>query len=230
MKRITFIYFIILVFLFGVAQTIVAQESTDENELTIDKLFHTKEFSQEKMSLIQWHKEGDAYTVLEASAADYGGDNIVTYQSKTNKVLNAISAEKLIPTGYNTPLSIASYSWSGDFKNLLIFTNTKKVWRSNTKGDYWIFDTETETLLQIGKGLPSSSLMFAKFSPNNASIAYVSNFNLYIENLQTNEITQLTTDGNGDIINGTFDWVYEEEFSCRDGFRWSADGKYTHYI
>ncbi len=229
MKRIAFIYFIILAFLFGIAQIAVAQVTMDVNELTIDKLFHTEEYSQERMSRIQWHKDGDAYTVLEASGADCGGVNIVTYQSKTKKVLNTISAEKLIPSGYKVPLAIASYSWSGDFKKLLIFTNTKKVWRSNTKGDYWIYNIADESLFQIGKRLPLSSLMFAKFSPDNASIAYVSNFNLYIENLTTNEITKLTTDGNGDIINGTFDWVYEEEFSCRDGFRWSANGKYIAY-
>ena len=78
---------------------------------------------------------------------------------------------------------------------------------------------------QIGKGLPSSSLMFAKFSADNKNVAYVSKHNLYVEDVATGKITQLTKDGTDRIINGTFDWVYEEELSCRDGFRWSPDGK-----
>ena len=68
--------------------------------------------------------------------------------------------------------------------------------------------------------------MFAKFSPDEKQVAYVSQFNLYVEDLESGKVTPLTTDGTRDIINGTFDWVYEEEFYCKDGFRWSPDGKH----
>jgi len=119
----------------------------------------------------------------------------------------------------------SSYSWSDDESLLLLFTNTKRVWRQNTRGDYWVLDMEKKTLRQLGKSLPESSLMFAKFSPDNAKVAYVSQSNLYVEDYRSGKITQLTNDGTEDIINGTFDWAYEEEFACRDGFRWSDDGK-----
>ncbi len=39
----------------------------------------------------------------------------------------------------------------------------------------------------------------------------------------------LTRDGSVTLINGTFDWAYEEEFACRDGFRWSPDSKKIAY-
>jgi len=71
--------------------------------------------------------------------------------------------------------------------------------------------------------------MFAKFSNNNKQVAYVQNFNIYVENFKTQKVTQLTTDGTIDIINGTFDWVYEEEFGCRDGFRWNKNGTHIAY-
>ena len=71
--------------------------------------------------------------------------------------------------------------------------------------------------------------MFAKFSPDGTRVAYVSNNNIYVEDINSGKITQLTSDGSKTIVNGTFDWVYEEEFSCRDGFRWSPDGKYIAY-
>ena len=112
---------------------------------------------------------------------------------------------------------------------MLLFTNTKKVWRLNTKGDYWVFNFKTNTLRQIGTSLKPSSLMFAKFSPDGNTIAYVSENNLYTEDDASGTINPLTTNGTVSLINGTFDWAYEEEFACRDGFRWSPDSKSIAY-
>ncbi|MCA9955698.1 MAG: DPP IV N-terminal domain-containing protein, partial [Anaerolineales bacterium] len=84
-------------------------------------------------------------------------------------------------------------------------------------------------LHQLGHDLPEASLMFAKFAPNGRSVAYVYQQNIYVEELLSGVITQLTQDGGGHIINGTSDWVYEEEFHLRDGFRWSEDGRSIAY-
>ena len=111
----------------------------------------------------------------------------------------------------------------------MIYNNTKRVWRYDTKGDYWVLTLKDGTLRQLGKGLPQSSMMFAKFSPDGTRVAFVSNNNIYVEDVASGQITQLTYDGSQTIVNGTFDWVYEEEFACRDGFRWSPDGQYIAY-
>lgn len=129
----------------------------------------------------------------------------------------------------NTGLRIQSFQLSSEGTKALIFTNTKKVWRYNTRGDYYVADLATGTVRQLGKGLPASSLMFAKFSPDGLKAAYVSKHNLYVEDLTANTIKALTTNGTDRLINGRFDWVYEEEFDCRDGFRWSPDGKSIAY-
>jgi dipeptidyl-peptidase 4 len=121
--------------------------------------------------------------------------------------------------------TVENLVWNDAQNKVLIYTNSKKVWRANTKGNYWFVDLDTKKGKQIGKGFPESSLMFAKISPDNQNVAYVVNHNLYLENLASGKITPLTKDGNDKIINGTFDWVYEEELACRDGFRWSPDGK-----
>ncbi len=118
-----------------------------------------------------------------------------------------------------------NYSWNEKTRQLLVFANTARVWRYNTKGDYWLYDTNTKKWQQLGKSRPAQTLMFAKLSPDGKKAAYVSEQNVYVEDLKTGAIKALTTDGNRRMINGTFDWVYEEEFACRDGFRWSPDSK-----
>lgn len=213
----------------GVSIKTFAQKDKASNLLTIDRLFNSDEFKQEKLNPIKWFKNGNSYTILEESSTLKGGKNILEYdiQASASKIL--ISAEQLIRNGWEKPLEIESYQWSNDESKLLIFTNSKRVWRTNTRGDYWIYNLKNSELKQLGKGLPESSLMFAKFSPDQKSIAFVSDFNIYVETLKNGKITQLTTDGTRDIINGTFDWAYEEEFSCKDGFRWSPDGKSIAY-
>src|SRR5690606_8318890 len=133
-----------------------------------------------------------------------------------------IPAADLTPKNQK-PLKIARFTLSDDKGKVLLHTNTQKVWRYDTRGDYWVFDIKKRTLSQIGKNQPGSSLMFAKFSPDARRVAYVSKNNIYVEDLATGTTVALTTDGTDKLINGTFDWAYEEEFGCRDGFRWSAD-------
>ncbi|WP_289660036.1 S9 family peptidase [Flavobacterium panacagri] len=136
-----------------------------------------------------------------------------------------VDAKQLTPKGSAKALEVKDFEFSKNEKLVLIYTNSKKVWRLETRGDYWLFNKETNELRQIGKNRPESSLMFAKLAPDNNSIAYVSKHNLYVEDLNSGKETALTTDGTDRLINGTFDWAYEEEFNCRDGFRWSPDGK-----
>ncbi len=168
--------------------------------------------------------------MLERSDTVKGGMNIIKYVTKTGKKEILVDAKNLIPQGSDKPLRMSNYSWSDDeLTKLLIFTNTKRVWRANTRGDYWVYDLEKDTLYQLGKELPESSLMFTKFTPDGNKVAFVSNHNIYVQDLTNMEVMQLTFDGTEDIINGTFDWVYEEELSCRDGFRWSTDGKHIAF-
>ena len=171
---------------------------------------------------VNWTNDGDSYFKLE-------GNQLVTYTLPDKAVKTIISKDQLIPVGQSEPLEVAHFTFSEDQQKVLLFTNTKKVWRLNTKGDYWVFDFKTNMLTRLGKSLPTSSLMFAKFSPDGTKIAYLSENNLYSEEYGTGKIQALTTDGTVTLINGTFDWAYEEEFWCRDGFRWSPDGTSIAY-
>ncbi len=205
------------------ALTSHAQELADSSLLTLDRIYASGEFRMDYLQPLQWMSGGDAYVRVERNAD--GKQELVKYQTTTSKKEVILSNEKLIPAGKDKAIYIESFSFSADESKLIIFTNSSRVWRANTKGDYWVYDFASENLVQVGTQFPASSLMFAKFSRDQDYIAYVQDFNLYVEELATGEVTQLTTDGGEGIINGTFDWAYEEEFGDRDGFRWSPDGQ-----
>jgi dipeptidyl-peptidase 4 len=197
----------------------------------LDAMFNKGAFWGKGVQLA-WEHDGEAYTILEPSA-DGKGTDIVAYDTATGKRSVQVSSTQLTPSDAKAPIDIAEYSWSSDGKELLVFTNAKKVWRSYTRGDYWVFDTSAVTpegkLIKLGGDAPESSLMFAAFSPDGSRVAWVRANNIYAEELATKKITQLTTDGSADIINGTSDWVNEEELFLRNCIRWSPDSKSIAY-
>lgn len=169
---------------------------------------------------INWTKDGSGYY------QNSGGEIVMITLPKSERK-TVITRELLTTNGKTLP--VRSFQLSDDGTKALIYTNTKRVWRQDSRGDYWVADIANNKLTQIGKDKPASSLMFAKFSPDGSKVAYVSGHNLYVEDLATGTSKALTIDGTSRMINGTFDWVYEEEFACLDGFRWSPDGKSIAY-
>ncbi len=214
-----------ILLLFLSSTQLYAQTDQDPRFLTLERIYASPEFSQERLQPIQWIESGSAYVTVERTKS--GAPELARWDSKTLEKSVFIPAEALSPNGQTIP--VESFMLSDDGSKVLIFTNSSRVWRSNTKGDYWVYDLQTKNLKQLGADFPASSLMFAKFSSDNQFMAYVQGFNLYKEDFQTGKITQLTSDGNGKIINGTFDWVYEEEFGKRDGFSWSPDARYIAF-
>ena len=169
-----------------------------------------------------WTKDGLAYL-------KFADGNLIKVDPKTDHETILIKKELFIPSGETQPLKPQSFQYSNDNNKLLLFVNTVKVWRYNTRGDYWLLDVPSGRLRQLGKGRPQQSLMFAKFSPDSKNVAFVSEHNIFSEDVITGIQKKLTIDGTRKLINGTFDWVYEEEFGCRDGFRWSPDSRNIAY-
>ncbi len=193
------------------------------------RIFEDEAYETATFGPARWLDEGASYTTLEPSESVEGAKDIVRYDTRSGEREVLVSASRRIPPGASKPLEIDDYQWSRDRKRLLLFTNTVRVWRRNTRGDYWVLDLERDALRKLGGVAPPSSLMFAKLSPDGTQVGYVVASNLYIEELSTGEVTPLTSDGSTTTIHGTSDWVYEEEFGVRDGFRWSPDGKRIAY-
>lgn len=222
-RRIAFLSLVLLCAIAVYAQESYAQ--TDPTTLTLENVFT---FRAKSLNALKWQADGKGYLVLEDSGKGDAQD-IVRYDIATGERSILVGTDKLVPAGASTPLVVEEFDVSPDARKLLLFTNTARVWRSNTRGDYWAIDLASGKLQKLGGNAPASSLMFAKFSPDSTRVGYVRGNNIYIENLADAKITQLTKDGTFHLINGTFDWVYEEELFCRDGWRWSPDGTRIAY-
>jgi len=212
--------------------------------LSNDAIFKEYTYDPKEPGQIRWLEDGSGYTALETITEyrdvdpehDEEGEiikwpeDIVIYDPATLKNSILISAGQLTPKGADKALTIDDYIWSEDRSKLLVYTNSVKVWRTKSRGDYWVLDVVSGYLWQLGgEEAEESSLQFAKFSPDANRVAYVRNDNIYVQELETQNIEQLTTDASDTVINGLFDWVYEEEFHSKDGFRWSPDGKKIAY-
>ena len=204
------------------------EAQSDKGLLSLESIFNSRDFLSEQFGPARWLSDGSGYTTVEVSNS-LRALEIVSYRPETGRREIKVSARRLIPRGSSAPLIIHDYQWSEDETKLLLYTNSRRVWRTNSIGDYWVLNLETDELLQLGGSAPEASLMFAKFSPDGDRVAYVRSHDIYVEQLSGGDITKLTTGGSPTLINGTFDWAYEEEFGIQDGFRWSPNGERIAY-
>ena len=121
-----------------------------------------------------------------------------------------------------------AFEISPDEHKLLLATKTEKIYRRSKMADYFIYDKNNHSVSQLYE---KSKQVYPGFSPDNESVAFVSENNLYIKNLKTGKVSPITTDGQKNkIINGMPDWVYEEEFKMLKAYQWSPDGHYLAYL
>ena len=215
--------------LFSLSLLVAAQASaqSDASRVTLDRLFASRDFAGRGAGVGTWEDAAHT-TTFKRNAA--GGVDLVRMTVATGETEPLVTAAEMTPAGAAEPLPVEDVAWNADKTALLLYTNSARVWRDNTRGDYWLLDRASGRLRQLGgPDAAPSSLMFATFSPDGRRVAYVRDHNLYVEDDATGAITALTTDGSETTINGTFDWVYEEEFGLQNGFRWSPDGAQIAY-
>src|SRR5262245_53627338 len=191
----------------------------------IDRIFGRREFSPRPAPQPQWFDGGASYLLVEPAGRGSSQMSVVRYDSATGAKRDVlITPAQLTPAGAAAPLDIEELSWSNDGQRVLVFTNTRRVWRTNSRGDYWILDRRSGQLKKLGGNVPDASLMYAKFSPDATKVAYVRQNDIYVEDLAGGSIKRLTHDGTDLVINGGSDWVNEEELDLHDCYAWSPDG------
>ena len=224
-------YFARTTWAFGIVAALVScgtlrAEEPAVSALTVGRLFGEREFGTDPLPARQWSRRSSTYFTLE-KAASGSGRELVRNDPATGKKDVVVPASALVPGGAKEPLAVDAYEFSADESRVLIYTNSQRVWRRNTRGDYWLLDVAARKLRKLGGDAATSSLMFASFSPDGTRVAFVRENNVYVQDADGPKITPLTTDGSKTLINGTADWVNEEELDLRNCFRWSPDSKHV---
>jgi dipeptidyl-peptidase-4 len=189
-------------------------------ELNVHTIWGSPDFTSDEVELT-WTSDGTAYTSIEEDASGY--TDLYRIDALTGARRLLVREGDLVPAGGGRPVSIEQYRFSGDGSKVLIFTNSVRVWRQNTKGTFYVWDFTARRLIPVST--KPGYQQFAKFSPDARSVAFVRDNNIFVTDLASGGERGLTTDGGDNVINGTSDWVYEEELDLRDAFRWSPDGK-----
>ena len=206
----------------------VAQQADTAPDLSLRTIHASNDLSPSSFRGGRWADEGPVVTYIE-SADDSDATHLMRFNLETDERTRIIDGTTLEAADVDRLIQIEGYEYSRDGSKVLLYTDSKRVWRQNTKGFYYVYDTETQGLTPIASR-DDGYQMFAKFNPDATKVAFVRKRNLFVVDLETGTETALTTDGaDGSIINGTFDWVYEEEFGLRDGFQWSPDGQHIAF-
>ncbi|MDZ7629851.1 MAG: DPP IV N-terminal domain-containing protein [Gemmatimonadaceae bacterium] len=216
--------------------------------LTVERIFRTRDFSAQGLPFVQWMKDGRSYLNVRS---DIGSTMLVQVDAATGAETVLVPAG-VLKDASGAAIDVEDVTLSPDETKALIFHSSVRVWRTNTRGVYHVVDLATHAVTPLvgtsaptetpapadappGPGFLATGLasgaadptlqMFAKFSPDGRKVAFGRANDLWVKDLQTGTTTRLTTDGSDDVINGTSDWVYEEELGLRDAFRWSPDSR-----
>src|ERR1041384_7098794 len=192
---------------------------------TIDDIFVGGKFSGRGVRGFQWIEHGKAYSYLETDTAAKQ-TNLWRYDIGSGKKRILVAGKNLVLKEGDQPFSIQNYLWSPD-GNELLFTGTLTARALKTGGNFFLYDLKSGKFRQLTNN--SDEQLNVKFSPDGSSIGFVRANNLVLHSLHDDSETQLTSDGAEHVLNGHFDWVYEEEFGVIDGWQWSPDGKRIAY-
>ena len=193
-----------------------------EKTLTVHDIYGSSLFSAKSVQGIQWMKSGNRFSYLDVADTSTKLRSIWIYDVKSGKREIAVNAKDLLLPGGTEPFRITTYAWS-PAEDQILFTETLPARSLKTGGAFYLYDMKTKSFRQITQTKEPQSII--QFSPDGKHIGFVRENNLFVYDLTSGSEKQLTHDGSATIINGQFDWVYEEEFEIINGYRWSPDSR-----
>ena len=195
-----------------------SNETLGTKKITLEDIWGAT-FSTNRMNALN-SMNGDYYSLLNNDENGYSTVDKYSYTS-LEKVATIVDGKTL-----QNVQSFESYSFNNDETQLILGKDIQKVYRRSTKGTYYAFSVGSKKVRFIGENIQEPT-----FSPDSKKVAYAKNNNLFMLDLTTNLTTQVTKDGKyNHIINGTTDWVYEEEFGFVRAFEWSNDSKFIAFL
>jgi len=192
----------IFILLIGIA--CFTSSYSQKKDITLEEIWKENQFYPKSVRGFNSMNDGEHYSTMERVE---DGQEIIKYKFKSGKKVRTLFK-------------------SADFEILLLATETEKIYRHSSKSVFYIYNVFTDKLTK----LTDDKVMYATFSPQANKVAYVFENNLFIQNIKSGKVIQVTTDGEKNhIINGASDWVYEEEFALVRSFEWAPDGEHIAY-
>jgi dipeptidyl-peptidase-4 len=198
-----------------------APAAAQQDRLTVERIFAGGDFRTSTF-YPTWTPGGESFTLVEDAPAG-GGSEVWTAGVVTGNRERLIPGSALMPQGAARGLEVEDIEWTADRARALLYTNSQQVWRQRTKGTYYVYDRASGGVRPLSAA--PGWQQFAKLSPDGSKAGFVRDNDLFVVDLATGRETRLTHDGGPTVVNGTFDWVYEEELDLRDGWRWSPDSR-----
>lgn len=203
-----------------------AQDSTATQKITVEKIWKQYEFFGSRVDGFRSMKDGKHFTRFtmidgKKSIIKYAFDNMAAQGSLI------LDGKDLVYNGKQ--LNPNSYEFNEDETKILLTTNQTKRYRRSYFAEYFLYDLEKKELQPLDPNHVPQTL--ASYSPDGEKVAYIHKNNLYIKDLSSGKVAALTNDGEDNkIINGTTDWVYEEEFAYTKAYEWAPNSEYIAYL
>lgn len=219
MKKINYkkiIFYNILIFIFS-------SQLFSQNKLTIDDIFGAPKFKMKSLSAPNWMNDGERYTFMEFNAETKSSD-LFLYNVKSKKKELFLTSKDLIDPITKSPLSFMSFQYTPDETQMLLTSSPPErqyLSRLTPSGNFYLYNLKSKNITQLTNA--TEPQYNQKFSPNGKYFGYVRENNIFVFDINSAKENQITNDGNFNIINGRFDWVYEEEFGISDGWKWSPN-------
>ncbi|MDJ1500850.1 S9 family peptidase [Xanthocytophaga agilis] len=218
MRKPLFLPLVLLILLLFATEKLLAQKA----QLTIEDIFARPTFNPKGVQGVNWMKNGGFYTSLVQG--EDGKATVVKYDVTTGTPVETLFQANVLGSQAN---SVDGYELSPNEDKLLIATERESIYRRSSKAVYYIYDLKTKQVTKLSSGGKQSN---AAFSPDGSKVAFTRDNNLFIADLKAGTESAVTTDGKfNHIINGSTDWVYEEEFGFTQAFEWNADGTKVAY-
>lgn len=207
--------------LFALFLMVGAAVSAQQKEVTLEEIWNGT-FRTERMESLQSLKNGKEYVVLNFDRSSRTSSiDVYSYETgkKTGTLVNSGELDEID--------SFRSFELSDDEKRIILATEVQPIFRRSTRGTYYVYNVDDRSVQKIS----DDKIQEPTLSPDNTKVAYVFENNIYIKDLDTEEVTQVTTDGKkNEIINGITDWVYEEEFGFVQAFQWNGNGNKLAFL
>jgi dipeptidyl-peptidase-4 len=193
-----------------------------KQKITLEDIWQNRTFAAKSVNGVNWGRDSRYYTSMVPNAQTKATD-IIRYDVTTGQpVATVVAGIELKVAGAAQPIAFEEYTFSADEQKILFATQVEPIYRHSYTAQYYVYDVKAKTLVPLSTG---GRQQLATFSPDARRVAFVRDNNLFFTDLAGNQEKQLTRNGERNkIINGAPDWVYEEEFSFAQGFKWSPDG------